>query len=115
MKNLKITVPLVIITLIVIISVGTFLVYAIVIANQPIESTSGSVTTGTEQISWDEAGALIESCNVQSVMQAHDLSVDLTLLDGQRKLTKEPEIDAVLNKVAGIRNKCDVKPSMASE
>lgn len=45
MKNLKITVPLVIITMIAIISVGAYLVYALVIANQSIDSDSADSTT----------------------------------------------------------------------
>lgn len=48
MKNLKITTPLVIITLVVIICVGAYLVYALVIGNQPVESDP--INTITENV-----------------------------------------------------------------
>jgi hypothetical protein len=60
-----------------------------------------------EQISWEEALALIRSGEVRSVSQTHALEVSLRTRTGARYTTREPEIDAVLRAVRELAPNAD--------
>ncbi len=59
-----------------------------------------------DQISWEEALALLNSGEVTSVFQAHSLSVTLTLKDGRTLHTVEPAIDDIFAAVEACGEPC---------
>ena len=52
-----------------------------------------------EEVSWSQAIEILSEGNVVEVAQLHDLSVFLTLKDGSRYSTIEPEIDAIIHEL----------------
>jgi hypothetical protein len=50
--------------------------------------------------SWEQAVALIETCQVDGIFQAHDLSASLDLKNGTVHHTTQPYLDAVFDVVA---------------
>ncbi|MBI2029843.1 hypothetical protein HYT02_05485 [Candidatus Gottesmanbacteria bacterium] len=65
-------------------------------------------------ISWEEAVELIESCQVKSMSQTHNLDVNLTLLNNTQVRTKEPIIDEVFNVAEDYSEECGI-PLEATE
>ena len=59
-----------------------------------------------DQISWEEALALLNSGEVTSIFQAHSLSVTLTLKDGRTLHTVEPAIDDIFAAVEACGEPC---------
>lgn len=59
-----------------------------------------------DQISWEEALALLNSGEVVSIFQAHSLSVMLTLKDGRTLHTIEPAIDDIFAAVEACGEPC---------
>ncbi len=57
-------------------------------------------------ITWAEAEQLILDGKVKSVMQAHSLQVQLTLVDGSTRVTVEPRIDDVFKVVNKCGDRC---------
>lgn len=47
-------------------------------------------------ISWSEVPALLRSGRVVAIVQLHDLTVTLTTVDGEKIITREPSLDAIL-------------------
>lgn len=47
-------------------------------------------------VSWDDARTIIKDGDVDSVFQSHARLVKITMADGTRYQTTEPEIDAVI-------------------
>lgn len=64
MKNIKITTPLVIITLVTIICVGTFLVYALVLSNQADELSNNNLSNSNNSIQTDYCGSQKEKIKI---------------------------------------------------
>jgi signal peptidase I len=58
------------------------------------------------QVTWERAVELINSCDVQAAAQAHSRDVMLTLKDGTRLYTVEPELDDVFPVVFEARERC---------
>lgn len=65
-------------------------------------------------ISWEEAGRLIESCEVEEIFQKHSLEVQLGLKSGERKITLEPQIDEIFRLVKRANDDCG-QPVMSTE
>jgi inhibitor of cysteine peptidase len=59
-----------------------------------------------EQVTWEEAEALILSGEVEMIFQAHSLEVRLRLKDGRELVTEEPSIDEVFRVVDRCGEKC---------
>jgi hypothetical protein len=55
---------------------------------------------------WDTVKQAIENCEVESIMQAHNLEVTVVLKDGETVKAKEPEIDDIFDIVANHREEC---------
>ena len=58
-----------------------------------------------DQITWDEAKALVAACKVDTVNQSHALDVILSLKDGSQLATVEPGIDMIFDEV-GAHPEC---------
>lgn len=75
------------------------------VATLALSACMDSRPTGTaptyDQITWDEAKALLAACKVDTVYQSHQLDVILTLKDGTQKATIEPGLDVIFHEVAG--------------
>lgn len=64
-----------------------------------MESQPASTAPTYDQITWDEAKALLAECKVDTVYQSHQLDVILTLKDGTQKATVEPGLDMIFHEV----------------
>jgi hypothetical protein len=58
-----------------------------------------SPTPLPDEIPWADAVSLLKTGEVAQVVQLHNLTVTLTLKDGQRVKTVEPVIDAIFDAV----------------
>jgi inhibitor of cysteine peptidase len=67
--------------------------------NSPVEE-SGS------EVPWDEARLMILAGEVAQVTQLHSLQVTLTMRDGRRLVTYEPEIDDVIEVLEECGERC---------
>lgn len=79
-------------------------------SDEPTPPTSTNPTENEGDISWQEATSLIHSCEVDMAFQTHNLKVTLTLKDGTRVTTKEPEIDDVFKVVEEAQPTCGTIP-----
>jgi hypothetical protein len=61
---------------------------------------------GGNQVSWEEAQAIILEGQVEQIFQFHDLTVIMTLKDGTQIETIEPAIDEVLRIIDRCGDKC---------
>lgn len=64
-----------------------------------MEPQPANIAPSYDQISWDEAKALLADCKVDTVYQSHQLDVILTLKDGTQKATVEPGLDVIFHEV----------------
>ena len=55
---------------------------------------------------WDNVVAAIQACRVESAMQTHKRQVTVTLKDGYRLTAIEPNIDDIMDVIAGVNQKC---------
>jgi len=60
------------------------------------------------EMSWEEALVLLHSGDVEAVAQLHNLTVYLTLTDGQQTQTTEPTIDAIFDEIQKCGAPCSV-------
>lgn len=58
----------------------------------------------TRSVSWDEAVTILNSGQVNSIGQGHNLNVGISLKDGTSITTKEPSIDEIFREL----EKCQV-------
>jgi hypothetical protein len=61
---------------------------------------------GIGTVDWQSAVELLTAGQVTQVIQAHDLTVTLTLTDGQMIMTTEPSIDEVLRVIEQCGDPC---------
>lgn len=59
-----------------------------------------------DMITWAQTVTLIQSQQVTSVVQSHDLSLLVTLADGRSLLAQQPEIDAILEVIRDCGDPC---------
>lgn len=59
-----------------------------------------------DMITWAQTVTLIQSQQVTTVVQSHDLSLLVTLVDGRSLLAQQPEIDAVLEVIRDCGDPC---------
>lgn len=67
-----------------------------------------------DMITWAQTVTLIQSQQVTTVVQSHDLSLLVTLVDGRSLLAQQPEIDAILDVIRDCGDPCK-NVSVASE
>ena len=58
-------------------------------------------------VSWNEAIRILNSGEVEQVLQTHSLEVTLILKDGTRIKTKEPNVDDILDEVEKCGSRCE--------
>lgn len=59
-----------------------------------------------EEVPFDQASAMVMDGEVAQVLQTHDLRVILTLKDGRRFISVQPEIDEILNLIEECGEPC---------
>jgi len=72
-------------------------------ANQPGAEINSTAPQETE---WEQAKELLLAGKVESLTQAHDRTVILTLKDGSQFTTKEPTLDEIFKRVEQCGAKC---------
>ena len=55
---------------------------------------------------WDSVVAAIEDCRVKSAVQTHKRQATVTLKDGYRLAAVEPNLDDIMDVIAGVSQKC---------
>jgi hypothetical protein len=60
-----------------------------------------------EEVPFDQAAAMVMNGEVAQVLQTHDLNVILTLMDGRRFITTQPEIDEILKLIDECGEPCE--------
>jgi uncharacterized protein YlzI (FlbEa/FlbD family) len=63
---------------------------------------------------WEQALLAVNNCEVEKAFQKHSLIVTLTLKNGNKLITKEPQIDDIITAVEAAESKCGKIP-MATE
>lgn len=66
-------------------------------------------------VSWDEAVSILNSGQVQGIMQAHNLEVTFTLQNGKIIHTKEPSIDDIFDEIEKCGNQCRYVSEVGTE
>ena len=69
----------------------------------------------SNNITWEEAVDLISNCQVTQVSQSHSRDVSILLNSGEEKITKEPQIDLVLDEAEKASSKCGFPILMETE
>ena len=59
-----------------------------------------------DQVDWPTAVSLLHSGQVEMVVQLHNLTVTLTMKDGQEVKTMEPTIDAIFDEIQSCGAPC---------
>lgn len=67
------------------------------------------------RVSWDEAVSILNSGQVQGIMQAHNLEVTFMLQNGRIVHAKEPAIDDIFDEVKKCGNQCRYLSEIATE
>ncbi len=60
------------------------------------------------RIPWEDAVTKVKNCEIRSIMQSHNLEVDLISTDGVAYVTYEPKIDDVSEVERSVRDKCSI-------
>lgn len=58
------------------------------------------------EIAWEDAVALLQTGEVEQVVQLHNLTVTLYLKDGQKTTTIEPTIDLIFDEIQNCGAPC---------
>ncbi len=66
-------------------------------------------------VSWDEAMRILNSGQVQRIMQTHNLEVIFTLQNGRIIHTKEHEIDEIFDEIEKCGNSCKYVSEIATQ
>lgn len=67
---------------------------------------SGAPSPYPEEVDWETAVEILNSGNVEMVMQAHSLDITLTMQDGSQIHTVEPQIDAIFAEIEKCGEPC---------
>lgn len=65
-----------------------------------------TITPLPDRVDWPTAITLLQTGQVEQAMQAHNLTVTLTLKDGQQVTTIEPVIDAIFDEIQSCGAPC---------
>lgn len=87
----------------------TFLVLSLVallLAACSAGSAGETPTKLPDTVDWPTAVSLLQSGQVEQVVQLHNLTVTLTLKDGQQVKTVEPVIDAIFDEIQACGAPC---------
>lgn len=68
--------------------------------------TEVSPTPYPEEVDWETAVEILNSGNVEMVVQLHSLDVTLTMEDGSEIHTVEPQIDAIFAEIEQCGDPC---------
>ena len=69
-------------------------------------SCNAPPTPYPEQVEWETAVEILNSGDVEMVVQAHSLEVTLTMKDGSEIHTVEPAIDAIFTEIEKCGQPC---------
>ena len=72
---------------------------AILLSACAVDTAQTTPTPLPDTIAWEDAVTLLQTGEVEQIVQLHNLSVTLYLKDGQRVETVEPVIDAIFDEV----------------
>lgn len=67
---------------------------------------SGTPTPYPSEVDWETAVDILNTGDVEMVMQAHSLDVYLTMKDGSQIHTVEPHIDAIFSEIQRCGQPC---------
>jgi len=85
--------------------IGAIIILGIIVLTLILIPKSNNNTT--QIVDWDEAIIILNSGEVKSVMQTHNLDVTLTLKNGTTIHTKETRIDMIFDEIDKCGNSCD--------
>lgn len=91
----------------IILAVGKYFVDIVQKEKKRAEIPTGPVISTEKQISWEEIVEKVKSCNVQQVLQTHDLKVAVVMDDGTVYSGIEPAIDEILKLAEEASHECD--------
>lgn len=74
----------------------------------------GKIFTQETNSTWEQALLAVDNCEVEKAFQRHSLLVTLTLKNGNKLISKEPQIDDIITAVEAAEFKCGKIP-MATE
>ena len=77
---------------------------------EPTRTGNDTSTNDPEQVNRDKAKEMILSGEVKTIVQSHDLEVILQLEDGRQFISKEPELDSIVQ----ILKECGARCSTTS-
>ena len=91
-------------------AVGMLVVMSFVLTSCRSSTALDSITVGPNNtVSWDDAQTIIREGDVEAVYQNHARTVNISMKNGTRYQTLEPEIDAV-DEVLKRCGKCSKVP-----
>jgi len=87
-------------------TVGVIVILGIIILTLILTIPKQNNNT-TKTVDWNEAITILNSGEVKSIMQTHNLDVTLTLKNGTTIHTKEARIDMIFNEIDKCGDLCD--------